>query len=99
MPIEYDRLVDSSVGDIYKVCGCLPAYSMYFKKQITKQLTPERFFTFYCLFCHSSGLSFVLVRFFGFFFLSEFSHISCTVVTGPDSGQPAMNSLIIFLCL
>lgn len=37
MPIEKDRLVNSSVDDICKVCGHLPVYSVYIKKQVTKK--------------------------------------------------------------
>lgn len=42
MPVENDRLVDSSVDDKCKVHGCLPVYSVYLKKQVTKKRTPKR---------------------------------------------------------
>lgn len=42
MPVENDRLVDSSVDDICKVHGCWLVYSVYLKKQVTKKGTPER---------------------------------------------------------
>lgn len=63
MPVENDRLVDSSVDDICKVHGCLLVYLVHFKKQVTKEGTPERQqdYSLYTLSYHSFGPSFVCV--------------------------------------
>lgn len=64
MSVENDRLVDSSVDDICKVHGCLLVYLVHFKKQVTKEGTPERQqdYSFYTLSYHSFGPSFVCLN-------------------------------------